>query len=184
MTRYSTLKLLLLLATATAIPATLARDWKALEEDDLHDRSNPAVGILQEPEEALSVLAPDSAGNKVNWVEAIRQGQIKPRASLYGDNPVRQYDTDVVMKNTLDLPFVLFPHKAHNEWMSCEMCHETLFRSVRDGNAISMERVLEGEFCGVCHGAVSFPLTECNRCHSVLRDAVPASISGAVVPKE
>jgi hypothetical protein len=89
-TRYSTLKLLLLLATATAIPATLARDWKALEEDDLHDRSNPAVGILQEPEEALSVLAPDSAGNKVNWVEAIRQGQIKPRASLYGDNPVRQ----------------------------------------------------------------------------------------------
>jgi hypothetical protein len=149
-TRYSTLKLLLLLATATAIPATLARDWKALEEDDLHDRSNPAVGILQEPEEALSVLAPDSAGNKVNWVEAIRQGQIKPRASLYGDNPVRQ----------------------------------TLFRSVRDGNAISMERILEGEFCGVCHGAVSFPLTECNRCHSVLRDAVPASISGAVVPKE
>jgi c(7)-type cytochrome triheme protein len=183
-TRYSTVKLLLLLATVAAIPATLAEGWKALEDDDLHDPSNPAVSILQDPEEALSVLAPDSAGNKVNWVEAIRRGQIKPRASLYGDKPGKQHDSDVVMKNTLDLPFVLFPHRAHNEWMSCEMCHETLFQSVRDGNAISMVKILEGEFCGVCHGAVSFPLTECNRCHSVLRDGAPASSSGALVPKE
>ena len=145
--------------------------------------ANPAVSILQDPEEALSVLAPDSAGNRVDWVEAVRQGQIKPRASLYGDVQRRTHDTDIVMRNTLDQPYVLFPHKAHNEWMSCEMCHESLFRSVLDGNAISMEKILNGESCGVCHGAVSFPLTECDRCHSVSPHSTKTPSSGAVVPK-
>jgi c(7)-type cytochrome triheme protein len=140
--------------------------------------------VLQDPEEALSLLAPDTAGNKVNWVEAIRKGQIEPRTSLYGEVIRRQHDTDIVMKNTLDQPYVLFPHKAHNEWMSCEMCHETIFRSVLDGNAISMHRILNGEDCGVCHGAVAFPLTECDRCHSVSPRSSRAVSSGAVVPKQ
>jgi c(7)-type cytochrome triheme protein len=165
-------------------PALFAEGWKVLEEDELHDPSNPAVGILQDPEEALSLLAPDTAGNKVNWVEAIRKGQIEPRTSLYGEVIRRQHDTDIVMKNTLDQPYVLFPHKAHNEWMSCEMCHETIFRSVLDGNAISMHRILNGEDCGVCHGAVAFPLTECDRCHSVSPRSSRAVSSGAVVPKQ
>jgi hypothetical protein len=34
-----------------------------------------------------------------------------------------------------------------------------------------MNQILHGEQCGLCHGAVSFPLTECNRCHSVSRPA-------------
>ena len=184
MTRYSAPRLLLLLCIATAISASLADDWKALEEDELHDPSNPAISILQDPEEALSVLAPDTAGNQVDWAEALRQGQIEPRASLQGEATRRQHDTDIVMKNTLDQPYVLFPHKTHNEWMSCEMCHETLFRSVLDGNAISMAKILDGEHCGVCHGAVAFPLTECDRCHSVSAQSSTAASSGAVVPKQ
>ena len=184
MTRSSAPRLLLLLCIATAIPASLADDWKALEEDELHDPSNPAVTILQDPEEALSLLAPDSAGNKVNWVEAIRQEQIAPRASLYGETQGRQHDTDIVMKNTLDQPYVLFSHKVHSEWMSCEMCHESLFRSVLDGNAISMAKILDGEHCGVCHGAVAFPLTECDRCHSVSPKLSKTPSSGAVVLKQ
>jgi hypothetical protein len=36
--------------------------------------------------------------------------------------------------------------------------------------------VLSGEKCGLCHGAVAFPLTECNRCHSVQRDS-PAHLA-------
>jgi hypothetical protein len=27
-----------------------------------------------------------------------------------------------------------------------------------------------GEQCGVCHGAVAFPLTVCGRCHNTPRD--------------
>jgi hypothetical protein len=29
--------------------------------------------------------------------------------------------------------------------------------------------ILSGEKCGRCHGAVAFPLTECRRCHVVMR---------------
>ena len=29
-----------------------------------------------------------------------------------------------------------------------------------------MGNILDGEYCGICHGAVSFPLTECDRCHN------------------
>ena len=183
MTREAILKLSLTLGAIVVAPALLAEGWKTLEEDGLHDPSNPAVSILQDPEEALSVLAPDTAGNRVDWVEAVRQGQIKPRASLYGDKQRRVHDTEIVMRNTLDQPYVLFPHKAHNEWMSCEMCHESLFRSVLDGNPISMAGILEGKYCGVCHGAVAFPLTECDRCHSVSAQSSNSASSGAVVPK-
>jgi c(7)-type cytochrome triheme protein len=86
------------------------------------------------------------------------------------------------MRNTLSLPAVRFPHAAHNLWMSCEMCHDTIFEPEIDGNDISMSKILDGEYCGLCHGAVSFPLTECNRCHSVAGEGqLPASASGAVI---
>jgi len=181
MTVSSQIRVLIVVAVLAAAPALLADKWNALEEDGLHDTDNPALKLLQDPEEALSVLAPDSAGNQVNWVEAVRLGQIRPLASLTGQVERETHDTDVIMSNTLSLPPVRFPHKAHNEWMSCEMCHDRIFVPEIDGNDISMARILEGEYCGLCHGAVSFPLTECNRCHSVVdtMPRVPAS-SGSV----
>lgn len=162
--------------------ALLADSWSTLEEDGLHDASNPSIRLLQDPEEALSVLAPDTAGNKVNWVEAIRQGQIQPRTSIDGSREPEQHDTDVIMKNTLSLPAVVFPHDAHNLWMSCEMCHDKIFKAEIDGNDINMSKILDGEYCGLCHGAVSFPLTECDRCHSLAGEGqLPASSSGALL---
>lgn len=167
-----------------AAPALLAQKWKALEADGLHDLSNPALRLLQDPEEALSLLAPDSAGNMVDWVEAVRQGQIQPRESLAGGAKRESHDTEIVMRNTLSLPPVLFPHKAHNVWMSCAMCHDRIFVAEVDGNDMNMSKILDGEYCGLCHGAVSFPLTECNRCHSVVEGGqAPAANSGATVPQ-
>ena len=62
---------------------------------------NLTLRMLQDPEEALSVLVPDTAGNKVNWVEALRQGQIEPRASLYGDVERRQRRVEVKVQTLL-----------------------------------------------------------------------------------
>ena len=56
---------------ATTLPAG---DWIPLEEDGIHDAANPAIALLQQPSEALSVLAPNTAGNHVNWNEAVRRG--------------------------------------------------------------------------------------------------------------
>ena len=160
----------------------LAGNWNTLESDGLHDSTNPSLRLLQDPAQALSVLAPDTAGNKVDWVAAVRQGQIRPRTSVDGSRVPEQHDSEIIMRNTLSLPAVRFPHDAHNLWMSCEMCHDRIFKPELDANEISMSKILDGEYCGLCHGAVAFPLTECNRCHSVAGDGqAPVINSGAVV---
>lgn len=176
--------LILLLGLGIAAPALLAEKWIALENDGLHDPSNPAIRYLQDPEQALSVLAPDTAGNKVDWVAAVRQGQLRPRTSLSGKRVPEKHETDIIMSNTLSFPPVRFPHSSHNLWMSCEMCHDDIFKPEIDANPITMGKILDGEYCGICHGAVAFPLTECNRCHSETGDwKGPAMRSGAVVDK-
>lgn len=151
-----------------------AGDWQPLKDDGIHDSANPALKVLQNPAEALSVLPPDTAGNNVDWVRALRNGDIKPVASTNPDTKVQILDLDVIMTETGPLAYVLFPHNPHSEWMSCENCHEQLFISKIGSNPINMGKILNGEYCGRCHGAVAFPLTECNRCHSVARANSPA----------
>jgi len=155
-----------LLALSTA---ALAAKWMTLETDGLHDPSSPALKLLQNPEEALSVLPPDTACNKVDWIRALQNGYIKPRSSIQGRTDEEVLDLNVLMKGTgaRSVPYILFPHKPHTEWLACKNCHEHLFKSEAGATKFTMMEILDGEFCGTCHGAVSFPLTECNRCHSV-----------------
>lgn len=166
MRQWLAILLVLSAALAMATVAVGAGSWKPLKDDGLHDPGNPALEVLQEPSEALGVLVPDTAGNNVDWVRSLQQGLIQPRTSLNDDREPVVLDTSILMKNTLDLPYVLFPHKPHTEWMACETCHESIFVSQADANPISMGAILNGKYCGLCHGAVSFPLTECNRCHN------------------
>lgn len=160
---------LLLLVLLVSAPAYVAGPWKTLDKDELHDPSNPALKLLQQPGDALSVLAPATGGNRVDWVAAVRKGQIAPRHSLDGAGEKETRETTIIMRNTLGFLPVTFPHEAHSMWMSCEMCHDSIFIPEVNANDITMVKILEGEYCGVCHGAVSFPLTECNRCHAAKR---------------
>ena len=144
-----------------------ASEWKTLQEDGLHDPNNPALQWLQNPGDALRRMPSDNAGNKVDWVRAFEDGYIRPRSSLTGEIEVKQLDTEIIMNDTGSLPRVLFPHKPHTRWLDCENCHEKIFKSKAGATPVTMSKILDGEYCGVCHGAVSFPLTECNRCHSV-----------------
>jgi c(7)-type cytochrome triheme protein len=151
---------------AIAMASLGAGNWQSLKSDGLHDPSNPSIDVLQEPAEALGVLAPDAAGNNVDWVRALQNGEIAPRPSLHDDREPEILDTNILMRNTNELRYVLFAHKPHTQWMSCEACHESIFVSQADANPITMGKILDGEYCGLCHGAVSFPLTECDRCHN------------------
>ncbi len=148
-------------------PDSHASEWKALKEDGLHDPQNSSLQWLQYPADALRRMPSDSAGNKVDWVRAFEDGYIRPRSSLSGTEETEQLDTEIIMNDTGSLPRVLFPHKQHTRWLDCENCHEKIFKSKAGATPVTMSKILEGEYCGVCHGAVSFPLTECNRCHSV-----------------
>jgi len=172
-------------AILVAAPVMLASNWQPLQKDGLHDPNNPGLELLQQPHDALSALPPDTAGNMVDWVQAVRQGKIQPRTSLDGSRVPETRETVIVMRNTLMMLPVSFPHKAHTEWMDCVMCHESIFLSEVDANPMSMARILEGKDCGVCHGAVSFPLTECDRCHNVQQAPNEQKVeSGAWVKKE
>jgi len=62
--------LLLSLLLVTAAWAATS-PWQRLEDDGVHDPKNPAIGLLQQPGEALAALPRDTAGNLVRWVQAI-----------------------------------------------------------------------------------------------------------------
>jgi c(7)-type cytochrome triheme protein len=70
------------------------------------------------------------------------------------------------------MPAVKFPHRQHTLWLDCSNCHNGLFKDKIGANKFSMVAILNGEQCGLCHGAVAFPLTECNRCHSVPNESL------------
>lgn len=144
-----------------------AAQWKPLAADGLHDADNPALDLLQEPAEALSQLPLDTAGNNVRWVQALRDGYINPRTNIYPETEVNLLDQDVIMKRTGSANYVRFPHLVHTEWLDCSNCHDHIFARKAGETPMTMLTILAGEYCGRCHGAVAFPLTECNRCHSV-----------------
>lgn len=148
-----------------------AAEWDDLDQDNIHDPDNPALEIMQNPGEALSKLPPDEAGdigNKVRWVQALQEGYIEPRTNIFPETKIQVLDLDILMKNTGSAQYVLFPHKAHTQWLDCVNCHDHLFAKKAGGTPmLSMLMILSGEFCGRCHGAVAFPLLLCNRCHSV-----------------
>ena len=163
------LLLAVLLAFVSAIAIANGVQWLALAKDGVHDPGSPAIGILQEPREALASLPPDIAGNNVKWMDALDQGHIQPRTNIHPETIVKLRTTDVLLKNTGEMHMVRFPHRQHTAWLDCSNCHNQLFAQTAGATRLNMMQILQGEKCGLCHGAVAFPLTQCGRCHSVAR---------------
>lgn len=177
--------LLLLCVLLSALPAQAdavrdTRSWRPLNDDDVHDPTGPAVSQLMEPRDGLAPLPPDTAGNKVLWLEALDKGIIAPRSSIFPETKVELLDQDILLDLYGNMPIVLFPHLRHTKWLDCSNCHDHIFKKKRGTSGISMLRILNGEQCGLCHGAVAFPLTECFRCHSVPRKQTNVRSGGYV----
>jgi c(7)-type cytochrome triheme protein len=162
------------------------RRWRPLLRDGIHDRANPGLKFLQEPTEALSELPAAEQGNQVDWVKALRDGFINPRTNIYPETKIQVIDLDIIMPETAGMPAVKFPHRAHTEWLDCENCHDKIFPRKAGATPVNMYEILQGEYCGQCHGAVSFPLTQCRRCHSVPKPAEskPAPSGADLGPKK
>ncbi len=139
---------------------------ETLYDDGKHDASNDAITVLQDPTVALKDFPLDRR-QQVNWVKALDQGLIEPRPSLTGAGEMLVMDMDILFTNTKDMPHVRFPHLQHTRWLDCSNCHPKIFIPRRGANPVSMNKVLRGEFCGVCHDKVAFSLFICERCHSV-----------------
>lgn len=136
-------------------------------EDGIHDPANDGTAVLQPPATAFGPLPKDPAGNGVNWVKALNDHDITPRYDR--SNPQAQaavMDLNIVREVKGSMPNVVYPHKAHTQWLDCSNCHPAIFIPQKGANQISMAAILMGQKCGVCHGKVAFPVSECRRCHS------------------
>jgi c(7)-type cytochrome triheme protein len=144
-------------------------------EDGIHDPANDGTLALMAPLAAYGPLPKSLAGNRVNWVKAIEDGKINPRwdRNDAAASPV-VIDLNIVREVKGSMPDVVYPHKQHTEWLDCSNCHPAIFNPQKGSNAISMAAILLGEKCGVCHGKVAFPVSECRLCHSKKKDLRPA----------
>ncbi len=142
------------------------RSIETLQQDGIYDLENNAVFTLQDPHVAMGDFPLDRR-KQINWVETLDAGLIQPRADLKGERDMLVMDMDIIMKNTQSMPYVKFPHKAHTKWLDCSNCHPKIFIPRKRANPISMNKVLRGQYCGVCHDKVAFSLFICERCHSV-----------------
>ena len=135
--------------------------------DGIHDSDGPGATMLQTPKSAFDALPKSSSGNYVDWVKALDEKKIMPRYDK--KDPDAQpivMDLNIVREVKGSMPNVVYPHKQHTEWLDCSNCHPAIFVPQKGANNISMAAILLGEKCGVCHGKVAFPVSECRRCHS------------------
>lgn len=145
-------------------------------EDGIHDPDSPGTHLLQTPREAFEALPDSNSGNYVQWNEAMDQGLIEPRNSLTPvSTPPIVLDLNIIREVKGSMPDVVYPHKQHTQWLDCSNCHPAIFIPQKGANQISMASILLGEKCGVCHGKVAFPVSECRRCHSRPKDQAAAN---------
>jgi len=136
-------------------------------EDGIHDPANPGTHSLQWPSEAFQDMPKTQDGNRVDWVKALDEGLIRPWVDLE-DPEAEPFVLDLVIVREVkgSMPDVVYPHQQHTEWLDCTNCHDEIFVPAKGENQISMAGILLGQQCGVCHGRVAFPVSDCRRCHS------------------
>jgi len=145
----------------------------APSKDGIHDPANDATNLLQPPAEAFDTLPKGQSGNYIDWVKALQDGHIAPWFDLADANaqPVIM-DLNIIREVKGSMPDVVYPHKQHTEWLDCSNCHPAIFTPKKGDNQISMAAILLGEKCGVCHGKVAFPVSDCRRCHARKKDKI------------
>ena len=149
------------------VPPDRHQSRRALELEEVYDRSSPDWPRLQKIDQATRQLPHDSLGFP-DWMRALREGKIKLRYDVRGNARPELLDLDVIMRNTKEMPAVRFPHLAHTQHLACSNCHPAPFRAEKGANGIQMSDIFRGRYCGMCHDRVAFvTFYSCDRCHSV-----------------
>ena len=117
-------------------------------------------------------LPKERFGNGLDWEKSEELGLIKPVSFLEGVSIQRRslsLQNDFALNPTVaGMPGIIFSHKKHTVWNGCELCHPEIFVGVKRGTVkYTMVDNFQGKFCGACHNTVAFPLTDCQRCHSI-----------------
>jgi len=80
----------------------------------------------------------------------------------YGDVILNRYAESEGMRP------VVFPHWFHRIRFRCKVCHHELgFEMRAGGNDVTMDEIIDGRYCGMCHnGEVAWSVENCDLCHS------------------
>ncbi|MBI4687618.1 MAG: hypothetical protein HY756_07530 [Nitrospirae bacterium] len=109
-------------------------------------------------------------GNGIDWLKAEEKGLVKLKDHIAGisikRNVLRDPQDIYIKARKVGMPDIIFSHKKHSVWNGCEMCHPDIFGIKRGATKYSMQDIFAGKYCGACHGKVSFPLLDCQRCHT------------------
>jgi len=111
-------------------------------------------------------LEPAKSGNKIDWTASLNAGKIKPVHFLKTPPDMHYEETLLLEAAWTMVPPAIFPHKAHTKWLDCNNCHPEIFNiKKKTTKHFLMEFIKDGQFCGVCHLTIAFPMTDCIRCH-------------------
>jgi c(7)-type cytochrome triheme protein len=133
---------------------------------------NGDIGYGREKFKTLSGLPTGLKGNGIDWVQAFKQGLIKPKSFLNEETKKITFEREVIIESPWRMVSpVRFPHVIHGEWLDCSNCHPEIFNIKRDTTEnFEMENILNYELCGACHGKVAFPPNNnCKRCHPKIK---------------
>jgi c(7)-type cytochrome triheme protein len=139
------------------------------------DRDRPKID-LGEVREVVDWAAryaelPRTDAGDVAWVKALEDKLITPAPGLAADakeEEATDMDVEFVPKDQPEYKAV-FSHKVHTEWMGCPACHDAIFAMEKGKATMTMDKLNEGAYCGVCHGKVASPdLNGCAVCHTAM----------------
>lgn len=131
------------------------------------------AGMGWHPQALSAAGLPKDKYGLVDWAKLVRQNIINPRHSLDPEEEeIPPLKMDVVIPAKGDfVSDVIYPHEMHTYWLKCDVCHPSIFVPAKGANEMTMVGIVQGQWCGRCHGKVAFPLTDCNKCHSAPKKA-------------
>ncbi len=149
-------------------------------EDGIHDPANDGTHALLAPLSVFPSLPKANSGNRIDWVQALAAGTIKPRADQAdATEEIVVMDLNIVREVKGSMPDVVYTHKQHTEWLDCSNCHPGIFVPLKGANQMSMAAIMLGQQCGVCHGKVAFSISECRKCHSRSKESQSKELNPA-----
>lgn len=152
-------------------------DMKAVKE--AADR----IGSVFNPEALPNKTIPLDRFGNIDWTLMREKKAFVPLKSAIDAPPKDEIrENTILFEPTMTyITKVVFDHKTHSSQIKCAVCHPSIFKEELGANPVTMIEMSKGNFCGYCHGKVSFKFADCNRCHT---KAMNESAGSAVIRKQ
>lgn len=116
---------------------------------------------------------PKDDEDNIDWMAALESKAITPSGVINAsDKDEGRTSDDDIELSTSGKPnrMVVFSHKVHTQWLTCNNCHNAIFKREAGSSIITMDAIDEGKYCGVCHDKVALAQPSgCKGCHKPIK---------------